>query len=300
MAAGERRVGVVLPQSEMRPSDPALIRRFAEAVEAAGASHLLVFDHVLGADTESRPDWDGPYDHSVPFLEPFTLFSYLAGRTALELVTDVLVLPQRQTALVAKQAATVDILTEGRLRLGVGIGWNEVEFGGLGMDFRSRARRMEEQIRLLRLLWTRDSVSFEGQFDTVDRAGIAPLPVQRPIPIWIGCGDATPALERVGRLADGWLPRPLLGRGERLEAAWRVVREAASAAGRDPDSIGLELQIPAVPDRIDRAQAAVDRWHALGATHFSLLSMGQGYSWPSEHLTACLALLGVLNAQRAS
>lgn len=277
-------LGAVLPQAEIRPPDPLVVRDFAVQVEAAGFDHLLAFEHVLGADSRARPGWDGYYDHTVPFLEPMTLFAYLAGATELELVTDILVAPQRQTALLAKQAATVDILTGGRLRLGVGIGWNEVEYVGLGVSFRSRARRLEEQIPLLRRLWTEEGVDHRGEFDVIDRAGINPLPVQRPIPLWIGCGDAASALERVGRLADGWIPHPALDDDDRLTAAWRTVREAAERAGRDPAALGMQGQVRYRETSMGEVTDRLGRWIDHGATHVSINTLEAGPAWPHGHL----------------
>jgi len=280
-------VGAVLPQAEARSGGAAAVRRFAVEVERLGFDHLLAFDHVLGADSGSRPDWDGYYDHTVPFLEPFVLFAYLGAVTGLEMVSDILVLPQRQTAVVAKQAATVDVLLDGRLRLGVGIGWNKVEYDSLGVDFGTRARRFEEQIALMRRLWAEPSVHHEGPFDRIDRAGIAPRPARGTIPVWIGCGDAPTALERVGRLADGWIPHPALGDGARLAAAWRTVREAAERAGRDPDAIGLQGQVrlreTGGPDDTD---VHVERWIRHGATHIGLNTLEAGLAWPDGHLEA--------------
>ncbi|MBL7486906.1 LLM class F420-dependent oxidoreductase [Frankia sp. AgB1.9] len=278
------RLGAVLPQAEIRPSDPRAVRLFTEHVERLGFDHLIAYDHVLGADSASRPDWAGHYDHTTPFLEPLTLFAYLGATSGLELVSGVLILPQRQTALVAKQAATVDVLLGGRLRLGIGIGWNEVEYDGLGVPFRSRAARLEEQIHLLRLLWTRQVVDHGGRFDTVDRAGIAPLPVQRPIPLWIGCGDADVALDRVGRLADGWIPHPTLGGGSRVAAAWAKVRAAAEGAGRDPDALGLQGQVRLTASSLNEVTGRVERWIELGATHVALNTLEAGLSWPDDHL----------------
>ncbi|SEO49529.1 LLM class F420-dependent oxidoreductase [Trujillonella endophytica] len=275
-------LGAVLPQAEIRPSDPAAVLAFVREVERLGFDHLLAFEHVLGADSRARPDWDGYYDHTVPFLEPMALFAFLAQVPRLEFVTDILVAPQRQTALLAKQAATVDVLTGGRLRLGLGIGWNEVEYVGLGVPFRTRARRFEEQVPLLRRLLTEDGVDHAGEFDVIDRAGIRPLPA-RGVPLWIGCGDAPSALDRVGRLADGWIPHPNLGDGEKVEAGWRAVREAAERAGRDPDTLGLQ---GAVPYR-HGAETVVDRlgrWIDLGATHVGLNTLEAGLAWPDAHL----------------
>jgi probable F420-dependent oxidoreductase len=284
MTFGAVRLGAVLPQAEIRPSDPRAVRLFAEHVEHLGFDHLIAYDHVLGADSQSRPDWAGHYDHRSPFFEPLTLFAYLGATSSLELVSGVLVLPQRQTALVAKQAATVDVLLGGRLRLGVGIGWNEVEYQGLGVEFRSRAARLEEQVTLLRRLWTEPVVDHQGQFDRVDRAGIAPLPAQRPIPIWIGCGDAPAALDRVGRVADGWIPHPALGGGSRVAAAWTAVRAAAERAGRDPASLGLQGQVRLGTSDLPEVTSRVERWAGLGATHVALNTLEAGLSWPAGHL----------------
>src|SRR4051812_2145062 len=189
------RLGVVFPQVEVG-ADPGGVRAFAQAAEELGYDHLLAYVHVLGADTTDRPDWPGPYRAEDQFHEIFVLFGYLAAvAPGLELVAGVLVLPQRQTALAAKQAAEIDLLTGGRFRLGVGLGWNYVEFEALGEDFTNRGRRSEEQIEVMRRLWTEPVVDFEGTWHRIPRAGINPLPVQRPIPVWIGA-SAEPALRR--------------------------------------------------------------------------------------------------------
>src|SRR5882762_6608220 len=196
------RIGVIFPQTEIG-GDVGAVRAYGQAVEALGYTHVVAYDHVVGADPTVHAGWGGPYDVFTTFHEPFVMFGYLAAITSLELVTGILILPQRQTALVAKQAAEVDLLTNGRLRLGVGIGWNAVEHEALGKDFTNRGVRMDEQITLLRRLWTEASVTHEGVHERVTGAGLAPLPVQRPIPIWIGASSKR-AYERVGRLADGW------------------------------------------------------------------------------------------------
>src|SRR3984957_11348408 len=177
--------GVVFPQTEIG-ADAGAVRAYAQRVEELGFTHLLAYDHVVGADPAVHEGWDGPYDVTTTFHEPLVLFGYLAALTSLELVTGIIILPQRQTALVAKQAAEVDLLTGGRLRLGVGLGWNAVEYEALGQEFGNRGRRVEEQVALLRRLWTEPSVTFEGDFERVTGAGLAPLPVQRPIPVWFG------------------------------------------------------------------------------------------------------------------
>lgn len=175
-------IGVVFPQTEIG-GDVGGVRAYGEAVEALGFRHILAYDHVLGADPAVHRGWNGPYDIATTFHEPFVLFGYLAGVTSVELVTGIIILPQRQTALVAKQAAEVDLLTDGRFRLGVGLGWNAVEYEALGKSFGDRGRRMGEQIVLLRRLWTEVSVTHDGPDDVVTAAGLAPLPVQRPIPV---------------------------------------------------------------------------------------------------------------------
>tara|TARA_B100000315_G_scaffold103394_2_gene94761 strand:+ start:2743 stop:3612 length:870 start_codon:yes stop_codon:yes gene_type:complete len=278
------RLGAVFPQTEIG-ADPAAVRDFAQAAESLGYDHLLVFDHVLGADAGKREHWDRPYQHTSMFHEPFVLFGYLAGITRrIELTTGVLILGQRQTALVAKQAAEVDVLSGGRLRLGIGIGWNEVEYEALGESFTNRGRRSVEQIELLRALWTQEVVDFKGRYHHVTYAGINPLPVQRPIPIWIG-GGAERVVRRVGRLGDGWFPqfRPDGAGQERIEQ----MREYARQAGRDPKSIGIEGRISLAdrgsPQDWNRSARA---WADVGATHVSVNTMRAGLEGPDQHIEA--------------
>lgn len=268
-------VGIVIPQQELG-SDPLRIVEWATTVESLGFSFLDVFDHVLGADVRDRPDWPGPYTHEHEFHEPLMLLSHLAAHVDLDLATGVLVLPQRQTALVAKQVAELDVLSGGRVRLGVGIGWNPVEYEALGMRFDDRARRYEAQIRVLRRLWTEPIIDHRDEEHRIDRAGIAPLPVQRPIPIWLGGGHARPVLERIGRLGDGWIihdPNP----GDAMDAALRTMRAAALEAGRDPGSIGLQGRVD-IHGRldVDRFHRALAAWQAAGVTHLALHATGQG------------------------
>src|ERR671936_271297 len=200
------KIGVVFPQLEIG-NDPAVIRDYGQAVEAMGYTHVLPFDHVLGANPERPGGWKGPYSYRHPFHEPLVLYGFLAAVTRrLELVTGILILPQRQTALVAKQAAAVDVLTGGRLRLGVGIGWNHVEYEALDEDFHTRGRRVAEQIAVMRRLWTEPLVSFTGKYHTIDRMAIAPLPVQRPIRVWFG-GMSEPVIKRLAKMGDGWFPQ---------------------------------------------------------------------------------------------
>lgn len=273
-------IGVVFPQTELGGS-AATVRTYGQGVEAMGFPHLLAYDHVLGADPEVHAPWLGPYDVRTTFHEPFVLFGFLAGFTTLELVTGVIILPQRQTALVAKQAAEVDLLTEGRFRLGIGVGWNSVEYEALGESFRTRGKRFDEQIPLLRRLWTEDAVTHEGDFDQVTAAGLAPEPLQRPIPIWIG-GQSAPAYRRIGRLADGWFPqvRP----GPPLDEALAIIGDAAVAAGRDPATIPMEGRVSWTADGLPKLVDHVGRWQAAGATHLSVNTMGAGLATVEEHL----------------
>lgn len=265
------KIGVVFPQTEIGP-ETAPVKAYALAAEEAGYDHLLIYDHVLGAGLDNRPDFRGPYNSNTQFREVFVLFGYLAAITEkLELVTGVVILPQRQTALVAKQAAEIDLLSEGRLRLGVGIGWNDVEYTGLNENFRNRARRSEEQIEVLRKLFTEQVVDFKGKYHHIPEAGINPLPVQRPIPIWVG-GTADPAIERAGRLADGWFPQ--VQPGERLDHMMAVVAEGARKAGRDPQSIGMEGRITLSNTDPSEWKAMTDAWREVGATHLSVNTMG--------------------------
>jgi probable F420-dependent oxidoreductase len=281
-------IGVVFPQTEIGPG-PDGVRRYAQTVEQLGYAHIAAFEHVLGADTTVHQDWRGPYDLHTTFHEPFVLFGYLAGLVGLELVTSVVVLPQRQTALVAKQAAEVDLLAGGRFRLGVGVGWNAVEYGALGKDFTDRGRRETEQIELLRRLWTEESVTFAGRFETVTGAGLAPLPVQRPIPVWLG-GASAPAYRRMGRLADGWFPQ--VPPGSRLDEARAVVAEAAVATGRDPASIGMEGRV-----RWESLAQVVDhigRWRDAGASHVAINTMGASLATVDDHLRVLAEAAGAL------
>jgi probable F420-dependent oxidoreductase len=279
------RYGAVFPQNEIG-SDPGAVRDFAQAAEDLGYDYLLAYDHVLGADPAGRDDFTpGRYTHEDMFHEPFTLFAYLAALTErIELATGVLVLPQRQTALVAKQAAEVDVLSGGRLILGVGSGWNYVEYESLGEDFRTRGRRLEEQVGLLRRLWAEPIVDFEGEFHRVPRAGLNPLP-GREIPIWMG-GGAPAVLDRIGRIGDGWYSTQ--GKPDLLERDIAAIHESARNAGRDPSEIGIGVMITQKGD--PEAQAAYTaRVEAVGCTDAGLVTMGGGFATPDEHIVALRA-----------
>jgi probable F420-dependent oxidoreductase len=276
------RVGVVFPQTEIG-ADPSEVRAYAEAVEGLGFTHLTSYDHVLGADPSAYPGFSGPYTVASMFHEPLVLYGYLAAiAPRLELVTGVVILPQRQTALVAKQAAEVDILTGGRFRLGVGQGWNAVEYEALGMGFGDRGRRLEEQIEVLRRLWQEPVISFEGHYHTITAAGINPLPVQRPIPIWMG-GSSEPALRRIARLADGYFPL-----SNPLDGGWSEtfsrMREWRREAGRDPDDLGIEARIDATTGTPEDWRRSGEEWQALGATHLSVNTMRGGLEGADAHI----------------
>ena len=275
------RIGVVFPQTELG-GDAGAVRAYAQRAEELGFTHVLAYDHVVGADPAVHAGWDGPYDVHTTFHEPMVLYGYLAAVTSMELVTGVIILPQRQTALAAKQAAEVDLLTGGKFRLGVGIGWNRVEYEALGQDFSRRGKRLDEQITVLRRLWTEQTVTFSGTFDQITGAGLAPLPVQRPIPVWIGAQSAV-GYRRVGRLADGWFPQ--MAPGAQLDEARRLVAEAAAAAGRDPASLGMEGRLRWQQDR-DTLAEEMRQWQHAGATHVSVNTMGAGLKTVDDHVAA--------------
>lgn len=277
------RLGAIFPQTEIG-ADPSAVKDFAQAAEDLGYDHILVFDHVLGADQTKRNSWDRPYNIDDMFHEPFVLFGYLAGITEkIEFTTGVLILGQRQTGLVAKQAAEVDVLTGGRLRLGIGIGWNDVEYEALGQNFSNRGRRSEEQIDLLRMLWTEESVNFEGRYHKVSDAGINPLPIQRPIPIWLGGGEDR-VIQRIGKMADGWFPQfqPNSAGQEKIG----IMREAAVNAGRDPKAIGIEGRVSLATDDQSDWEKIGASWDEIGATHFSINTMKAGLKGPDQHIEA--------------
>lgn len=277
------RFGVIFPQTEIGP-EPSAVRDYAQAAESLGYDHLLAYEHVLGANAASRPGWKPPYTHRDNFHEPFVLFGYLAGLTKkIQLTTGIIILPQRQTALVAKQAAAVDVLCGGRLRLGIGIGWNDVEYEALGENFKIRGRRSEEQIEVMRLLWTRELVTYQGRWHRITDAGLNPLPIQRPIPIWFG-GGAAPVLRRIGRLGDGWFP--LLAPDEKCRTMIEKLRGCAIEAGRDPMAIGIEGRVTIGNSPPADWVKEVAKWQELGATHVSVNTMKAGLSSPQAHIDA--------------
>jgi probable F420-dependent oxidoreductase len=277
------KLGVVFPQTEIG-ADPSAVRDYAQAAEGLGYDYLLVYDHVVGANPDRPGGWRGPYTHRSLFHEPFVLFGYLAGLTKkLGLVTGIVILPQRQTVLVAKQAAEVDVLTGGRLRLGIGIGWNQVEYEALGENFHNRGRRLEEQVQVLRALWQNELVTYKGKWHQIPDAGLNPMPVQRPIPIWFG-GMAEEVLQRAARLADGWFPQfqPAPQADEMVKRLRQYLREA----GRDPATFGIDGRISLGTDGPVEWVARAQAWHTLGATHLAVNTMGSGLASPAAHMEA--------------
>ena len=275
------KLGAIFPQTEIG-ADPVAVRDYTQAAEELGYEHLLVFDHVLGADPTFYEGWSGSYDLKDMFHEAFVVLGYMAAITRrIELVTSVIILGQRQTVLVAKQAAEVDVLSGGRLRLGVGTGWNPVEYEALGENFHNRGRRSEEQITLMRALWTQEVVSFEGRWDKVTHAGLNPLPVQRPIPIWLG-GSAEAVVRRVGRMADGWFPQ--FQPGDRARETLDRMHGYAREAGRDPSAIGIEGRIVAANATPDDWANLAKGWKDLGASHLQVDTMRGGLRSPQEHI----------------
>jgi probable F420-dependent oxidoreductase len=278
------KIGVTFPQTEIG-SDPAMLRDYAQTAEDLGYDHILAYDHVLGAQPgDHRPGWSGPYNYQSTFHEPLVLFAYMGAVTSrIEFVTGVLILPQRQTALVAKQAAEVDILTDQRLRLGVANGWNAVEFESLNEDFHNRGRRIEEQIEVMRRLWTEEVVTFKGKWHTLDHVAIAPRP-RRLIPVWFG-GMSDAAMRRAARVGDGWYPQLRPSDGDPREVLDRF-RSYVREFGRRPDDLGLQTTAAianATPDALSRR---LEELEALGITHVCINTMNAGLSGPRDHIDA--------------
>lgn len=264
--------GIVFPQTEIG-SDPDDIARFAQAVEEAGFDHLLAYEHVLGANTASRPNWSGPYTSESMFHEPFVLFGFLSAIVSrLEFVTGIVILPQRQTALVAKQSACLDVISRGRFRLGIGTGWNDVEYEALGENFHNRGKRSEEQIDLMRKLWSEETITYQGKWHKITDAGLNPLPVNKKIPLWLG-GTAPQVIERVARMGDGWFPffNP------NLKSQIEQVRQRARELGRDPDEIGIECILP-VGEMGSNERDRINMCSDMGVTHISAVTMGHGFN----------------------
>ncbi|MCJ7676480.1 MAG: LLM class F420-dependent oxidoreductase [Anaerolineales bacterium] len=290
------RIGAVFPQTEFG-HDPLAVRDFAQAAEELGYTHVVAYDHILGANPARPGGWAGPYTHESSFLEPFVLFAYMAAATThLELAPGVIILPQRQTALVAKQAATLDALSGGRLRLGVGLGWNAIEYEALGQDFHTRGRRLEEQVSLLRQLWTQPLVTFTGAWHTVSDAGLNPLPIQCPIPIWFGA-SAEAAVRRAARLADGWMMTGVRIPEEALPSL-AVLDRCLAEAGRSRSAFGVEARVGYGSADQAAWQRLVRGWESAGVTHLSLNTMGAGLSGPEAHLRALRTFAAAMGLSR--
>jgi probable F420-dependent oxidoreductase len=282
------KIGAIYPQIELG-GDPQAVRRIGLAVEEMGFDHLLVYDHVVGATHDREPKLWGPYSEKDPFHDPFVMFAYLAALTSrIELVTGILILPQRQTVLVARQAADLDLLSGERFRMGVGIGWNYVEYDVLGQDFATRGRRSAEQIELLRTLWREPVTSFDGTFDKVDRAALNPRP-RRQIPIWLG-GFADVALRRAARLADGFIFAD--GAGDAF-AQVATLERFLKEEGRPLEGFGLQNNMLKARDA-DQVVETAQRWRDVGGTHIGINTMGMGLTTADQHiayLKRCLEAL---------
>ena len=277
------KIGVVFPQTEF-PPDPTAVRDYAQAVEGMGFSHLLAYDHILGANPNRPGGWQGPYTHTDPFFEPLVLFSYMAAITkTLEFVSGIIILPQRETAVFAKQAAVLDVLCNGRLRLGLGIGWNKVEYVALNQNFHIRGKRIDEQVELLQKLWTEPLVTFSGRWHNIPDAGLNPMPVQQPIPIWFG-GHADAVMDRVARFGAGWMPN--YRTAESAKATLAVLDGYLAENGRSRTDIGIEPRLHFKSGTPDLWRQTMAAWRKEGAAHFSINTMGAGLKTPQAHLNA--------------
>ena len=282
-------IGVIFPQTEIEP-DVVAIRDFAQAAQDMGYSYLFIADHVLGADASA---YDHPlfgmYNHETVVHESLTTMGYLAAvAPKMGLMSGILILPQRQTALVAKQAAEIDVLCGGKLRLGIGVGWNFVEYEALGMNFHDRGARSAEQIEVMRELWTKETVDFHGKWHDITHAGINPLPVQRPIPVWLGVGSPLfpippdVALRRVARIADGWCPN--FAPDESGYALQERVHNYMAEYGRDPSELGLDGRFSTAGASPGDWGEKVASWREMGASHLSIENRRAGLKTAGDHI----------------
>lgn len=273
-------IGAVLPHNEIG-SDPVAIRAYLEGLEGLGVTHLLAYDHVLGADRDREGGFSGPYDKDVAFHEPLTFFAFAAAVTSqLDFVSCVMILPQRQTALVAKQAAEVAVLSNNRLRLGIGTGWNEVEYEALNENFHNRGKRQADQVKLMRQLWSESSFSYHSDYHTVTKAGINPRPTQL-VPILFG-GSAPALLERCAELGDGWVP--LGGPDDRSKRCLETIQAHREKSGRSMDGFGIQAQAQYGGGTPERWRTHAERWEALGATHLAIATHNAGPTDVDGHL----------------
>lgn len=274
------KIGAIFPQLEIG-RDPDVIRSYARRVEEIGYDHLVLYEHVVGVDP-NRPDWQGPYTIEDTFHEPLVLLGFLSAVTdSLELVTGILILPQRQSVLAAKQAAEVDMLSEGRLRMGLGLGWNKPEYEALGKSFSNRGQRIEEQVEILNRLWTQEKVSYEGSWEQIPDVGLTLLPEQQPIPIWMG-GTADPVLKRIARMAQGWFPQG--SPGPQLREQLETLEKYLEEEGRSMEDLGIEGRIRLKDYDPSEWVHQYESWKELGASHISINTMGMGFEDPIEHM----------------
>lgn len=269
------KIGVHFPQAEIG-SDHSVIRDFVQAAEELGFSHVNVPDHVIQTRTPRGPlAVAANYTTRFPHHETMTTLAFIAGVSkTLLLKSAVIILPQRQAVLAAKQAAQIDVLSGGRMQLGLGIGWNEPEYEALGMNFRNRAKRFEEQIEVCRRLWTEEHVTYDGTWHKITDAGLAPMPIQRPIPIWIGA-IADPAVRRAGRIADGWQVIGVDQLGDETKAKFDSFYDSAQGAGRDPSTIGVEATVWAGDDGPEEWAVTARAWIDMGATQIVFRPRGK-------------------------
>ena len=259
-------IGAVFPHNEIG-TDPQAIKDYAQGVEELGVTHLLIYDHVLGADRDRPGGFEGPYDKDVAFHEPFTTFAFIAAVTKkLDMITTVMILPQRQTVLVAKQAAELAILSNNRFKLGIGVGWNTVEYTGLNENFKNRGKRQEEQVELMRLLWESEVLEYKGDYHHIDKASINPRPSKR-VPIWFG-GGAPQLIERCADLGDGWIP--LMGPNEAARKTLTAIKEKRESKGLDWDNFGVQAQAQYAGGDAERWNKHAEKWRNLGASHLAI------------------------------
>ncbi|MBR17275.1 MAG: LLM class F420-dependent oxidoreductase [Gammaproteobacteria bacterium] len=259
-------IGAVFPHNEIG-TDPQAIKDYAQGVEELGVTHLLIYDHVLGADRDRPGGFEGPYDKDVAFHEPFTTFAFIAAVTKkLDMITTVMILPQRQTVLVAKQAAELAILSNNRFKLGIGVGWNTVEYTGLNENFKNRGKRQEEQVELMRLLWESEVLEYKGDYHHIDKASINPRP-SKSVPIWFG-GGAPQLIERCADLGDGWIP--LMGPNEAARKTLAAIKEKRESKGLDWDNFGVQAQAQYAGGDAERWNKHAEKWRNLGASHLAI------------------------------
>ena len=275
-------IGVVFPQYEIG-NDPVVIKDYIQAVEALGYGHIMTYEHVLGANADSS-SVSSLYMHRHTFHEPFVLLGFLAGVTSkIKLMTGIVILPQRQTALVAKQAAQVDVLSNGRFRLGIGLGSNLFEYEAMGENFHNRGLRVEEQVDVMRKLWTNEVVTYRGKWHTITDAGINPLPVQRPIPIWFG-GMADPVLRRVARLGNGWFPngKP----DEKMEGLVNQLEVYTQKEGRSLSDISIDARVSIIGQSLKEIESEILSWKSKGASGISINTLDANLKSPNDHIKA--------------